>query len=123
MKKISVKFIAETAIIAALYVALTCLLSPISYGGIQFRISEVLILLVVLKPKFSVALIIGCLVANTTSPMLWYDLCFGTLATVLAIIPMILIRKMPIAAIFPVITNAFIVAFELGLTADLWNEA
>ena len=123
MIKTNVKLIAESAIIAALYVALTWVLAPISYGGIQFRISEVLVLLVVLNPKFSISLIIGCLIANTTSSLGWYDLVFGTLATVIAIIPMCFIKKLPVAAIFPVISNAFIVSLELGLAFQLWNEA
>ena len=123
MKKISVKFIAESAIIAALYVVTTWLLAPISYGPIQFRISEVLMLLVVLNPKFSFALILGCFISNTTSSLGWYDMVFGTLATIIAIIPMFFIRKMPIAAIFPVISNAFIVSLELGIAFNLWNEA
>ena len=123
MKKISVKFIAESAIIAALYVVTTWLLAPISYGAIQFRISEVLMLLVVLNPKFSFALILGCFISNTTSSLGWYDMVFGTLATVIAIIPMCFIRKMPIAAIFPVLSNAFIVSLELGIAFNLWNIA
>lgn len=123
MKKISVKFIAESAIIAALYVVTTWLLAPISYGAIQFRISEVLMLLVVLNPKFSFALILGCFISNTTSSLGWYDMVFGTLATIIAIIPMCFIRKMPIAAIFPVLSNAFIVSLELGIAFNLWNEA
>ena len=93
MKKINIEFIAESAIIAALYVALTWLFAPISYWGTKFRISEVLVLLVVLNPKFSISLIIGCLIANTTSSLGWYDLVFGTLATVIAIIPMCFIKK------------------------------
>ena len=66
MKKFNVRFIAESAIIAGLYVALTWLLAPISYGAVQFRISEFLILLVVLNPKYAYALVIGCFIANTT---------------------------------------------------------
>ena len=119
MKNFDVKFIAKSAIIAALYVALTWLLSPISYGAIQFRISEILILLVIFNPKYSLALILGCFIANTTSSLGWYDMLFGTLATVVAIIPMCFIKKIEISAIFPVISNAFIVAFELGLAFDM----
>lgn len=115
MKKNNIRFIAESAIIAALYVALTWLLAPISYGAIQFRISEILILLVVFNPKYAYALVIGCFVANTTSSLGWYDMVFGTLATLLAVLPMIKIKRLTIAAIFPVISNAIIVAIELYL--------
>lgn len=121
MKNNNIKFIAEAAIIAALYAALTWIFAPISYGPIQFRISEILVLLVVLNPKYAVSLILGCFIANTTSSLGWYDMLFGTLATTLAIIPMIYVRKMPIAALFPVISNAIIVPIELGLAFDMWG--
>lgn len=121
MKNNNIKFIAESAIIAALYAALTWIFAPISYGPIQFRISEILVLLVVLNPKYAVSLILGCFIANTTSSLGWYDMLFGTLATTLAIIPMIYVRKMPIAALFPVISNAIIVPIELGLAFDMWG--
>ncbi len=115
MKKMNVSMIAKSAIIAATYVVLTWLLAPISYGAIQFRISEILVLLVVLNPRYAYALVIGCLVANTTSSLGWYDMVFGTLATLVAILPMIKIKRLEIASIFPVVSNAFIVAFELYL--------
>lgn len=123
MKNLNIKFIAESAIIAALYVVITWLFAPISYGPIQFRISEVLVLLVVLNPKFAYALVIGCFVSNIPSSLGWYDMLFGTLATTLAIIPMLFVRKMPISAIFPVISNAFIVSLELGIAFSMWGGA
>ena len=75
----------------------------------------------VLNPKYALSLILGCFIANTTSSLGWYDMLFGTLATILAIIPMIFIRKMPIAALFPVISNAIIVPLELGLAFGMWK--
>lgn len=119
MKKINIQWIAETAILAALYAVLTWLLAPISYGAIQFRISEILVLLVVFKPSYCVALILGCFVANTTSSLGWYDMVFGTLATALAVLPMIKIRKLWVAAILPVLTNGIIVALELYLALGI----
>jgi len=123
MKNFDIKFMIKTAIIAAIYVVLTWVLSPISYGAIQFRISEILVLLVVFNPKYSLALILGCFIANTTSSLGWYDMVFGTLATIIAIIPMCFVKKLPIAAIFPVISNALIVSFELGLAFDMFQPA
>ena len=119
MKKLNIKFIAESAIIAALYVALTWVLAPISYGSIQFRIAEVLILLVVYNPKYSVSLIIGCLVANTTSSLGWYDMVFGTLATVVAVVAMSKTKNIYLAALWPVLSNGIIVAFELYLALEI----
>ena len=119
MKKINIRFIAESAIIAALYVALTWVLAPISYGNIQFRISEVLMLLVVFNPKYSISLIIGCLVANTTSSLGWYDMVFGTLATMVAVVGMSKTKNIYLAALWPVLSNGIIVAFELYLALEI----
>ncbi|MDE7264579.1 MAG: QueT transporter family protein [Anaeroplasmataceae bacterium] len=120
MKKMNIRFIADSAIIAALYVALTWLLAPISYGAVQFRISEALILLVALNPKYAYALIVGCFVANTTSPLGWYDMVFGTLATILGILPILKIKRLELASLFPVLSNAIIVSIELGLAFDMF---
>ena len=123
MNKISVKFIAESAIIAALYVAVTWALAPISYGAIQFRLSEVLMLLVLLNPRYSISLLIGCFIANTTSPLGWYDMVFGTLATLIAILPMLKIKNLYLGALMPVVANAIIVSIELGLAFDMFAPA
>lgn len=119
MKKTNVKSLAISAIIAALYVALTWLLAPISYGPIQFRVSEILVLLVFLNPKYAYSLAIGCLIANTTSSFGWYDIVFGTIATIVALIPMTKSKNIFIAAIFPVVSNAIIISVELLL---IYNE-
>ena len=83
MRKIDIRFIATSAIVAALYVALTWLLAPISYGSIQFRISEILILLVFFNPKYALPIVLGTFISNTTSSLGWYDMVFGTAATLL----------------------------------------
>lgn len=119
MKKINVKFIAETAIIAALYAALTWLFAPISYGSIQFRLSEVMVLLVLFKPSYAFALILGCFISNTTSSLGVWDMLFGTLATALAVIPMMKIKNIYAAAFLPVITNSVIIAIELYFALDI----
>ena len=113
--KMNVRFLCESAIVAALYAVLTWVLAPISYGPIQFRISEILVLLVFFNPKYAYAIILGCFVSNTTSSLGWYDMVFGTLATTLAVLPMIKTKKIGVASIFPVISNALIVSFELWL--------
>ena len=51
-------------LIAAAYLALTLVLAPISYGPIQFRVSEALTLLPLIFPQAVPGLFIGCLLAN-----------------------------------------------------------
>ena len=55
------------AVVGALYAALTMLLAPISYGNLQFRISEALCVLPVFFPYTSVGLFLGCALANMIS--------------------------------------------------------
>ena len=111
----NIKTIAESAIIAALYVAVTWLLAPISYGAIQFRVSEVLILLAFYNKKYFLPLVIGCFVSNITSSLGMYDMLFGTFATLLSVLMIRFSKNIWIAAIFPVLFNGFIIAFELSL--------
>lgn len=111
----NIKTIAESAIIAALYVAVTWLLAPISYGAIQFRVSEVLVLLVFYNKKYFLPLVIGCFVSNITSSLGMYDMIFGTAATLLSLLMIRFCKNIWIAAIFPVLFNGFIIAFELSL--------
>lgn len=69
------------ALVGAMYAALTALLAPISYGPVQFRISEALCVLPLLFPYTSVGLFVGCLAANLLSPVGVMDIVFGSLAT------------------------------------------
>ncbi len=75
--------LAVSAVIAAAYAALTIALAPISYGPVQFRVSEVLTILPFLMPCSVWGLWIGCILANLyTGSVL--DIIFGSLATLLA---------------------------------------
>lgn len=111
--KITTKDITYNAVICALYIALTLIASPISFLGIQFRISEILILLCFFNPSYTIGLVLGTAIANFNSPMGLIDVGFGTLATLLACLGIIFMKHLAIAAIFPVITNSLIVGFEL----------
>ncbi len=105
--------IARLAVVTALYAALTLVLQPISFGAVQLRISEVLVLLCYYRRDYSVALILGCFVANCFSPMALMDMLFGTLATALAVIPMYYCKRLWTASLLPVATNALIISAEL----------
>lgn len=56
------------AVIAALYVVLTLGLAPISYGVIQFRVSEALKAFVLFDPFLSLGIGVGTFIANIASP-------------------------------------------------------
>lgn len=70
----------KAALIAALYIILT-LINPLSYGAIQFRLSETLNCLAVFNKRYIWALTLGCAIANINSSLGAVDLVFGTLQT------------------------------------------
>lgn len=113
------KMLAMNAIIAGLYAVVTMALSPISYGAVQFRLSEIMILLVLFNPRYIVGLTIGCLIANLNSPFGMPDVIFGTLATGLALYSMTKIKNIYISSLMPTIFNAIIIGFELWYFAKL----
>lgn len=125
MKKLDIKTMINVMIITALYVALTLLLAPLSYNAIQFRLSEALIILVCYNPIYAISLSLGCLIANFASPMATMDIIFGTMATIIAVIPMFFIKNKPIASLFPSIVNAIIIGIELHSFYELpfWLSA
>ena len=55
-------FLAYGAAIAAIYVALTMAFQPISFGPVQFRISEALCILPFFTPAAIPGLFVGCLI-------------------------------------------------------------
>lgn len=80
----------QIAMIAAIYATLTLVLAPISYGVVQFRISELLTVLPLFTPLAVPGLTLGCLLANLLGALLgmnptgYIDAVVGTLATLLA---------------------------------------
>ena len=86
-----VQDICINGIIAATYAALTIAISPLSYGPIQFRFSEIMVLLCFFNKKHSIGLTLGCLLANIFSPTAVLDVPFGTMATLIACIGIIML--------------------------------
>ena len=71
------------AAIAAIYVVLTMVFLPISFGPIQFRISELLCVLPYFTPAAIPGLFIGCLLANFLGGAAALDVIFGSIATLI----------------------------------------
>ena len=107
--RFSTRSLARAAIIAALYIALTLLLQPISFGPVQFRVSEALTILPILTLDAVPGLTVGCVLANLLGGAPWYDVFFGSLATLLAALLTRKFRnKFPLAASMPVLLNGLI---------------
>ena len=118
MKNVIVRRLTANAIVAALYFVLTFASSPIAFLGIQVRISEFLILLCFFNKDYIAGVTIGTLLANLLSPMLPWDLIFGTLATLIAATGVAFCRHLLIAAFIPAVVNGFIVAAELHIILE-----
>lgn len=109
------RLMTESALIAAVYVALVLLFKPISFGAIQFRIAEALCVL----PFFSLSavpgLALGCLLGNFFSGAAMPDVIFGTFATLLAAILSYKLRTVSkwLVCLPPILANAVIVPFVL----------
>ena len=107
-------YIVHSAVIAAIYIALTWAFAPISFGHsiFQLRVSEALCILPIFTPGAVFGLFAGCFLSNLLFGGLGIiDLVLGSLATLIgASLTYALRKKNPLIAIFPpVIVNAVIV--------------
>ena len=57
-------FITRSALIAAIYFALATVLQPVSFGPVQFRLSEALVLLPLFMPESIIGVTVGCFLSN-----------------------------------------------------------
>ncbi len=106
--KFTVKQLTRGAVIGALYVVLTLVLAPFSFGAIQLRISEVLTVLPFIMPEAVLGLTIGCFVSNIICSNI-VDAVVGTLATLLAALVTAKTKKLYLAPLPAVVFNAVLV--------------
>ncbi|CEK37906.1 QueT transporter family protein [Paraclostridium sordellii] len=117
------KKLVMTSLVAAIYAVLTLVLGAISYGPIQFRIAEIMVLLAFIKKDYIWGLTIGCFLANVIGPYGAPDIIFGTTATFLSVYAIYLTGKVMkgkkyailIASIWPTLINAIIIGFMLNI--------
>jgi uncharacterized membrane protein len=127
MKKFTTEQLVKSAMLAALYVVVTLAFEPISYGQVQFRISEVLVLFAFLDPMYVVGLTLGCGIANMFSPLGIMDVIFGTSATFIALMLIVQTRKrlgfnvksLFVASLWPALVNGIIIGIELNYLFQL----
>ena len=119
--KVDIKFLAVTAMTAAVYTVLTLAIAPLSFGMVQVRFSEMLMLLAFIDKKYAPGLILGCFIANCFSPFGIMDVVFGTGCTAAAMFFVTKFAKSLFGASFwLVFCNAFI-GVELYLFGSpLW---
>ena len=114
-KENKVRFMAQAAMIAAIYVVLTMLFAPFSFGEIQVRISEALTILPVFTPAAIPGVFIGCLIGNIAGGCVLPDIIFGSLATLIGAVFTYMLRNKSrfLAPVPPIVSNTIIVPFVL----------
>lgn len=128
MKNKRVLYITQAAVIAALYAVLTigqnALLPGTASAAVQFRVAEVLCVLAIYTPAAIPGLTIGCIIANissVTAGLGFYDMIFGSLASLLAALAMyglrnVRIKNIPfLALLMPALFNGVIVGLEISI--------
>lgn len=126
MEKNKTNKMVNIAMIGALYAVITLVISPIAYGPIQFRISEMLTILPMFTPLAIPGLTLGCLLSNLigaligVNPTGYIDAIVGSSATLISAIMSYYIGKscknwlkyifVPMPA---VIVNALVIGAEI----------
>ena len=121
----NIRRLTKLSIVTTIYVLLTIVLNPISYGGVQFRVAEALMLLCLYRKDYAISLVMGCLISNVFSPYGIIDMIFGTLATLISCLLMILVKRIYVAWIFPVFVNGIIIGLEIVILDKMipfWNS-
>ena len=115
MKNKGTQFLTEAAVIGAIYVVLTILFAPLSYGEIQIRFSEALTILPFFTPAAIPGLFVGCIIANLFGGAIPVDIIFGSIATLIGAVFTYRLRSCNrfLAPIPPIVSNAVIVPFVL----------
>lgn len=105
----------HAAMIAAIYVVLTILFRPFSFGEIQVRIAEALTVLPVFTSAAIPGLFIGCLIGNILGGAILPDIVFGSLATLIGAMLTYVLRKQSryLAVLPPILSNTLIIPFVL----------
>lgn len=85
--------ITKTAIVACVYTVATWAFYFVGYNALQFRVSEILVLLAFIDKRYIPGLILGCFIANTVSPFGIIDMLIGTFASAFVVIMIALTRK------------------------------
>lgn len=117
-----IKTVVINGILAALYIAISALITPFGFTHIQFRVSEIFNHLVVFNKKYFFGIVIGVFLTNLFSPLGPIDLVFGVSQSIIALSITIFSAKFIKGILQRMIFNTavftftmFIIAIELNI--------
>lgn len=93
MKKKKLNDLSKIGIVGGLYVALSLLLAPVSFGALQLRVSETFNHLAILNKRYIWGVTLGCAIANIFSPLGVIDVVIGSLSTLMMLAISYLLSK------------------------------
>ena len=109
--------LAKMGVAAAVYVALCYVFAFASYGPIQFRVAEILVLLPYYDKKYCVPLILGTFTANIFMYGL-PDMIFGTLATAMVCLVAVAVKNKMAIALAAALVNGVTIGLMLHFLLD-----
>lgn len=122
----NVRTLVTNALVAALYFAVTALVAPFGFLGIQFRLSELFNHLIVFNKKYFYGIVLGVVIANLVFSPTKADLVFGVGHTAISLAITLLIARFVTnkvtlmiinSAVFSI--NMFIIAYMLKVFVGL----
>lgn len=114
MKNKKMLFLTQAAAVAAIYVVLTVVFAPLSFGEVQVRFAEALTVLPYFTPASIPGLFIGCIIGNFMGGAIPVDILCGSLATLIGALGSHALRRQKyLVPLPPVIANTLIVPFVL----------
>lgn len=114
MRDKKVLFMVQAAAIAAIYVVLTVVFAPLSFGEVQIRFAEGLTILPYFTPAAIPGLFIGCVIGNFMGGAIPVDIICGSLATLAGALLSYALRKHKfLVPLPPIIANTLVVPFVL----------
>jgi len=111
--------ITRGAMIVVLYIIITYILAPVSFGPLQFRLSEALTVLPIIYPEAVPALFIGVLLSNIFGGLGLVDIIAGSIVTLLAAYVTYYFKDTIWAYLSPVFFNGFLISIYLHLLFGL----
>lgn len=111
------RIIAYAGLTTAAYAVITLAIAPLSYGPIQFRVSELLKPLALYNPVFALAFLIGNFLANLFSPFGAWDFAVMPVVDCCAALLCWQLRRWPYLALAlqATVISAGVAIFPLGM--------
>lgn len=108
---------AKMAVVTGLYVAVTLVLSVVSFGAIQFRLAEMFNYLPLFNRRYTISVTLGVAIANLASPLGIVDVLLGSFSTwIVLLVCRRVTRSIPSLKLKMIVT-ALVFAFSMFTVA------